>query len=163
MKTYGGFFGRVPMMQHALASRVHWGTAFSIGNPVLDAQDRLIFELVAQIHDLRTHGAGAAQLRAVAEKSSRVLEVHFRCEERLLAAIGYPQLAEHAAEHEEMLEDLADIRSCLSRGDGHRSPHASLRLSNFILGVTMGHIPNTDSDYCRYIAEETAKLSTGCA
>ena len=59
-----------------------------------------------------------------------------------------------------MLDDLASIRAQLH---GRAGVHAGLLLSNFILGVTVGHVVNTDSDYCRYIADETAKLSTGCA
>ena len=62
-----------------------------------------------------------------------------------------------------MLRDLASIRMYLNSGDDATSEHAGLRLSNFILGVTVGYILNTDSDYCRYIDDETAKLSTGCA
>jgi hemerythrin len=81
----------------------------------------------------------------------------------MLAEVGYPDLAKHAAEHCEMLLDLASIRKSLDGGDGVRSRYAGLRLVNFMLGVTVGHIVNTDSDYCRYIADETAMLSTGCA
>jgi hemerythrin-like metal-binding protein len=163
MKTYSGFFGHVPMMQHSLASLVRWDTDLSIGNPVIDAQDRAIFRLVNEIDELWRCGASAAQLRRIADTASRVLEVHFRCEERMLAEVGYPDLARHAAEHREMLDDLASIRAQLNRRAGVHAGYSGLLLSNFILGVTVGHVVNTDSDYCRYIADETAKVSTGCA
>ena len=163
VKTYSGLFGCVPMMQHSLASRVRWEDHLSIGDAAIDAQDRAIFNLVGEVHDLWGDGASVGALRGIADKASRVLESHFRCEERMLAGVGYPDLPKHAAEHHEMLEDLASIRDDLNRSDGIHSRHAGLRLSNFILGVTMGHIVNTDSDYCRYITEETERLSTGCA
>jgi hemerythrin-like metal-binding protein len=94
---------------------------------------------------------------------SRVLEAHFRTEERMLAQIHYPDLARHAAEHREMVEDLASIRAYLDAAGGRHSEHAALRLANFMLGVAMGHMINTDGDYCRYLAEELATQSTGCA
>ena len=130
--------------------------------PALDAQDQSIFRFVGEIDDLWRFGASIAQLHAVADKLNRVLETHFRYEERMLAGIGYPNLAMHAAEHREILEDLASIRQRMNDGGSHNSGDAGLRLSNFILGVTMGHVVNTDSDYRRYI-EERAKDSTGCA
>jgi len=163
MKTYTGFFGRVPMMQHSLASRVQWGDHLSIGNPALDAQDRSIFRFVGEIDELWRQGAGMGPLRDVAGRLNRVLEAHFRYEERMLAEIGYPDLAKHAAEHHEILEDLALIREHMNEGAGINSGCAGLRLSNFILGVTMGHVINTDNDYCRYLMEEKARESTGCA
>jgi len=51
----------------------------------------------------------------------------------------------------------------MCEGDNPNAGDAELRLSNFILGVTMGHVVNTDSDYCRYLMEEKARESTGCA
>ena len=163
MKTFSGFLGRVPMMQHCLASRVRWGDHLSIGNPEIDTQKRAIFELVDEIDELCGHDADVVQLRAFADRSRHVLEAHFDCEERMLAAVGYPDLAEHAAGHREILEDLACIRADLEGSDGHRPAGLGLRLFNFLLGVTAGHIVNADSDYCRYVSDETARLSTGCA
>jgi hemerythrin-like metal-binding protein len=163
MKTFRSFFGHVPMMQHSLASRLQWGSHLSTGDPEIDAQDRNIFGLVEDIDKLWRRGAGIAEFQRVAARAWDVLGAHFHCEERMLAGIGYPGLAEHAAEHCEILRDLASIRTYLDGGDEVTPEHAGLRLSNFILGVTAGHVVNTDSDYCRYIDDETAKLSTGCA
>lgn len=163
MKTFTGVLGRVPMLQHALARGLQWGSHLSTGDPALDAQDRAIFRLVEEIDELWRHGATVSEFRRVSDKAWRVLEAHFRCEERMLVAVGYPGLAEHVAEHREILDDLASIRTYLSSDDGVTSEVAGLRLSNLILGVTVGHMLNTDSDYCRYIDDETARISTGCA
>jgi len=163
MKTYHGFFGRVPMMQHSLADLVHWRAEFSTGDGAIDIQDRAIFNLVGEIDDVWRHGASVAQVRGLAARASSLLKAHFLCEERLLAEIAYPHRARHAAEHRELLEDLEAIRADLDRDDGTRAGRAGLQLCNFILGVVLGHMVNTDSDYCRYIADETARLSTGSA
>ncbi len=115
MKTDSGFFGRVPMMQYSFASLVQWGDHLAIDHPAIDAQHQAIFKLVGEIHALWRHGAGVGELCGIVDKLSRVLESHFHYEERLLAEIGYPDLAKHAAEHHEMLEDLASIRQHLER------------------------------------------------
>jgi hemerythrin-like metal-binding protein len=163
MKTYRGVFGRVPMMQHSLAELVHWRAEFSTGDSAIDIQDRAIFNLVGEIDEVSRHGAGVAHVRDLAARASRLLEAHFLCEERLLAEIGYPHRAQHAAEHREVLEDLAAIRADLDCDDDAHAGRAGLQLCNFILGVVLGHMVNTDSDYCTYIADETSRLSTGSA
>jgi hemerythrin len=163
MKTYAGFFGRVPMMQHSLSCLARWSERESVGDAALDAQHREIFQFVDEIDDLWRQDAGTAQLRDIAGKLNGVLDAHFRYEEEVLAGIGYPALPEHAAEHREILEDLAAIRERMRDRDGLGAGYAGLRLSNFILGVTMGHFVNTDSDYCSYIMQAEAGESTGCA
>jgi hemerythrin-like metal-binding protein len=163
MTNYSGFFGHVPMMQHALAGLVRWDAHLSIGNRAIDAQDQAIFRLVSEIDELWRHGARAAEWRAIADRAGRLLAAHFHYEERMLAEVRYPALAKHAAEHQEMLEDLASIRARLNGDDDRDSGYAGLQLANFMLCVTIGHILNSDSDYTRYIMDETAKLSTGCA
>jgi hemerythrin len=87
----------------------------------------------------------------------------FRCEERIFAKVGYPALAEHAREHDEILEDLAAIPESLNERGGMRPGNAGLSLCNFILCVTMTHGLNSDGDYCTYITDETGKESTACA
>jgi hemerythrin len=159
----GSLFDRVPIMQHALAGLVRWGDHLSTGNPAIDAQHRAIFNLIVEIDELWRNGAGGAQLRGVAERARRMLETHFRCEERMLAKARYPALADHAREHDKILEDLAAIRESLNDCSGIRPDNAGLRLCNFILNETMAHGITSDGDYCTYLTDETGKDSTGCA
>jgi hypothetical protein len=65
--------------------------------------------------------------------------------------------------HRELLEDLTSIHMFLNGGGKLSWVCAGLRHSNFMLGVTVGHILNADGDYTRYIVDETEKCSTGCA
>ena len=88
MKTFTGFFGCVRMMQHALARRVQWAIHLSTSDPAIDAQDRNIFELVEEVDELWCHRASGAEFQRVADKAWRVLEAHFRCEERMFAVGG---------------------------------------------------------------------------
>jgi hypothetical protein len=62
MKTYTGFFGRVPMMQCSLANRVQWDSHLSTGDTAIDAQidaqDQGIFRLIEEIGELYTRRDG---------------------------------------------------------------------------------------------------------
>lgn len=163
MKTFTGFFGNVPLMQHSLADLIQWDGRYSVGDRAIDAQDRALLQMANEIDDLWRQGAETGRWIEATDKLQRLLEGHFRTEEKLLVDVAYPRLAEHAAEHREILADLASIRAYLDGRGSRRAARAGLKLSNFIQGVLVGHVVNTDSDYCSYIADATARSSTGCA
>jgi hemerythrin len=76
-------------------------------------------------------------------------DAHFRYEERELARIGYPKLAEHRAEHKVMLDELRLIRERLDgMGQGTVQGEPGFLVLNFVLGVTIGHIFHSDMQYC---------------
>ncbi len=163
MKTYRGFFGRVPMMQHTLAELVHWRAEFSTGDSAIDIQDRAIFNLVGEIDKVWRHGAGVAQVRRPRRPGGAA------CWRRTSFARSAcsPRSAIRTAR-----STPPSIASCwriwrrsaaTSSDDGAHAGRAGLQLCNFILGVVLGHMVNTDSDYCAYLADETGRISTGSA
>ena len=105
--------------------------------------------------------ADLKDLRALVEKLGKVLEGHFRYEESVLAEAGYPKLEEHKAEHAVMLSELAVIRSRLAKkGDGPAYPESGWIVLNFMLGVTVGHIANSDLDYFVHVhGSEKARVA----
>jgi hemerythrin len=162
MTDRNGFFGRVPMMQYSLANLVQWGDHLSVDHPGIDAQHEGIFKLVGETHDLWRGNADIVKLRAVVDKLDNVLASHFGYEERMLAENAYPRLAEHAAEHNMMLQELSSIRERMD-GDSKALPEPGWVLLNFMLGVTIGHILSSDIDYCRHITENRAQGSASPA
>lgn len=163
MKAGRDFLSRVPIMGHSLVDFVQWDTLSSSVDPAIDAQDRAIVHLADEASALRRRGTDGEALRQVAERASRVLAGHFRTEERLLAEIGYPGRDRHFAEHQQLLADLSLIRDRLENGDRRGTRRAATDLANFMIGVTLGHMANSDGDYCRYLADAMARDSTGCA
>jgi hemerythrin-like metal-binding protein len=151
MTRKGTVFGSLPMVRYSLAHLVEWGDHLSVEHPAIDAQHQVIFERVAEVHDLWRRNADLADLRAAVDRLNSVLEVHFRYEERMLAETAYPNLAAHAAEHRALLGELASMRARLS-GDGKAPPESGWALIGFLLGVTVGHIVSSDIEYCHYVA-----------
>lgn len=163
MNTCKRFFDRLPVMQHALSREVHWVDQLAAGDPVLDAQARAIFGLVDEIEQLWRRGATTAQVRLAAGKAQPLLAQHFRREERMLETVGYPELPQHVAEHREILKDLCTLDERLKHAEEIGPGAAAAALTNFLLGVTMGHIGISDREWCEYIADEAAKAPVGCA
>jgi hemerythrin len=144
-------FGASPLMRYSLSHIVEWSDHLSVDHPGVDAQHKLIFERVGEVHDLWRRNAKLADLRVAVDRLAGVLETHFHYEERMLAETAYPNLAEHAAEHRALLDELAAIRGGLG-GDGKALPESGWALLDFLLGVTVGHIVSSDIEYCRYVA-----------
>jgi hemerythrin len=144
-------FGASPLVRYSLSHLVEWGDHLSVDHPGIDAQHKLIFERVGEVHDLWRRNASLIDLRVAFDRLNSVLETHFRYEERMLAETAYPNLAEHAAEHRALLGELAAIRARLG-GDGKAPPESGWAILDFLLGVTVGHIVSSDIDYCRYVA-----------
>lgn len=147
-----GFFGRLSgphgISHYALSRLVAWGDHLKVEQPDIDAQHEAIFGLVAEANDLWRGNADLKDLRALVEKLGNVLKGHFRYEESVLAKAGYPKLEEHKAEHAVMLGELAAIRRRLAKkGDGAAYPESGWIVLSFLLGVTVGHIANSDLDY----------------
>jgi len=91
------------------------------------------------------------RLKVLTEKLANVLEGHFRYEERQLAEVGYPNLDEHKAEHKVMLDELQVIRGRLEdMGHGTAQLAPGFMVRNYVLGVTVGHIGQSDMEYCAY-------------
>jgi len=120
-------------------------------DPQVTDQHDAIFRIAMELADT-WHGRGDAQrIRALLEKLGRVLESHFRYEERIFAAVGYPRLEEHKAEHKVILDELKVIRGWLEQmGHGTAQIAPSFSVNNFILGVTVGHIGRSDMEFSAF-------------
>jgi hemerythrin len=146
---FGRMSGLHGLSDISLKRLIEWGDHLKVDQPQIDAQHQAIFDIAIEITDIWHKHGDLDQLKAVAEKLSKVLESHFRFEERQLADIGYAKLAEHRAEHKVMLDELQSIRDRLERM-GHGTAHAEpgFLVLSYVLGVTIGHISNSDMEYC---------------
>lgn len=133
----------------SLKKLVSWGDSLKVDQPQLDAQHQAIFEIALEIVDLWHKRGDLDQLKAAADKLSKVLEAHFRFEEQELADLGYTKLAEHRAEHAAILAELRMIRDRLAKmAPGTVQTEPGFLVLSFVLGVTVGHLNHSDVDYC---------------
>lgn len=145
----------------SLKRLVTWGDHLKVDQQQIDAQHEGIFGIAMEISDLWQRHGDLDQLKAVAEKLARVLEAHFRYEERQLADIVYPKLVEHQAEHKVMLDELQGIRNRLDRmGSGNVQMEPGFLVLSYILGVTVGHIVHSDMDYGAFARASAGSRAT---
>lgn len=139
------------LSEFSLKQLISWGDHLKVHQPQIDAQHEAIFDLALEIAHIWQDRGDLGELRALAEKLNKVLKAHFRYEEQLLAEIGYPGLVAHQAEHQLMLEELQVILDRLHKSEsGTIAGEPGLAFQNYVLGLTVGHIFNSDMDYCLY-------------
>jgi hemerythrin-like metal-binding protein len=136
-------YGRLSVT--SLKQLLAWGDHFKVGQSQADAQHEAIFHIAMEIADTWQKRGDVNRLKALTDKLASVLAAHFQYEEEQLAAAGYRKLHEHRAEHRMMLEELQRIRGRLDQMAAINDPLTSgFILNNFVLGLTVGHISNSD-------------------
>ena len=144
----------------SLSKLIEWGDHYSVDHSAIDTQHKEIFNLGINVYENWRNGKGVAELLLTVEKLEKLLGAHFSFEERLLAEIGYIDLAEHIEEHHRMLKDMAAMKedmnsrlillkdgSMSSRGGSMLSPDWPLML--FFLGFAVGHVSTSDMRYSK--------------
>jgi len=138
----------------SLKNLIKWTDDFRVDQQNIDTQHERIFRLAVDACQLSRDAADIDRLRVAFDEFGVVLKAHFRYEEDKLAQISYPKLDEHRAEHAAMLSELDFIAQRLeSKGVGWAFQGEALVVLNFMLGVTIGHILQSDADYARYMHE----------
>jgi diguanylate cyclase (GGDEF)-like protein/hemerythrin-like metal-binding protein len=91
--------------------RIFWDAAFACGNATIDRQHHILIDKANELLLLATQNPSCAELTAAIETIFAHVAEHFRDEEDILEEIGFPGLAEHAVEHQRLLQQgraLAD-------------------------------------------------------
>ena len=114
-----------------------------MGIPVLDAQHKRLFELLGKVIECCAPGAAGASMEQLAEAKAYADE-HLAQEELLLRVRGYPEYAEHKAEHDAYREKAAALQAQAGRRD------FSVRLANFITEWWRFHILVSDQRYAKF-------------
>jgi diguanylate cyclase (GGDEF)-like protein/hemerythrin-like metal-binding protein len=97
--------------------QLHWRSTYASGNTEIDAQHEQLFQQVNEVLTTLTEGRAGDVIHALIDRLMRNVVVHFEHEETLLTAIGYPQTAEHAAQHRALLSRAVDLISQQRNGD----------------------------------------------
>ena len=131
-----------------------WSESMSVGVPLIDSDHRALIDLINRLHDALEYGAGPSDMDQVFQSLVAYIEFHFAREEAVLAACGYPSLAEHQAEHDRFTADMRYTRDrYFSGGEAGLGPH----LLAFLKDWLNNHILVEDMAY-RPFLEDVAKV-----
>ena len=130
----------------AQASPRFWGAELETGIPKLDAQHRELFRRIESLGDKPGTGQAAETLDGLGEYAAR----HFRAEEKVQAAIGYPEAREHKRLHDGFEQKFLAMKTKVAAAAPDQRPEAARDLDRALAGWFRNHILARDQDFADY-------------
>ena len=123
-----------------------WHDRYSLGHAELDAQHRMLFEVVNHFDDVIEMDMPVELGRIVDDLIVSAIE-HFRFEEAVMEQIGFPDRSGHCRMHEELIGQLRQTRTRLKAG-GHVSAKS---VAMFLVDWLTYHILREDKEFKAYL------------
>ncbi|MEI6306052.1 MAG: bacteriohemerythrin, partial [Deltaproteobacteria bacterium] len=124
-----------------------WSPALSVGVKQMDDQHIKLIFIANALDEAMESGTGDNVLGMIFSGLVSYTATHFRDEEQLMAAYGYPQLALHKKQHEDLVNQVLDLRRKYSSGKAHLSTD----VMDFIKDWIRDHIQGHDKQYGLYL------------
>ena len=99
------------MIGDILVKDLVWSYVLSVGNDEIDEDHHRLIDLFNILNHSVTQGDDPDYLAAVLEELINLTVWHFSHEERLMVKHGYQWLAEHKAEHQELINSVKALQS----------------------------------------------------
>lgn len=124
---------------------IHWDRKFETGQPLIDAEHRLLVMLFRKLDvAIKLHQPAATLARIVLEVR-RFVEFHFISEENLMLETGYPGVEAHQTVHREL---LAELNAKMAKLHAHREYPEDLL--DFLVRWLLEHISHHDQQVARH-------------
>nr|WP_294523733.1 diguanylate cyclase [uncultured Rhodopila sp.] len=131
-----------------------WRPAYECGHALIDDEHRALFDHAAELLAAVLSEREEAHVADMMDTLVRRVEQHFRNEEAVLEAAGFPDLKQHAAVHRELLERAATLIGAGPLGGGV--------LFQFLAEELVAkHVLGADREYFPYLKDRGRDLSAG--
>lgn len=112
-------------------SLIEWKPEFSVGNTAVDHEHRELIRLINDVHAAIGSGANRDRLAAGLGEIYAQIAAHFALEEKMMRDAGYAEFGPHKADHESLLDQLADIIDAVAIGNKLDDRDLSSRLNHW--------------------------------
>jgi hemerythrin len=124
-----------------------WKDAYNVNLTSVDSQHKKLFRLAGDLHRAMLAGAVKAGLFRLLEDHLQYTVVHFAYEERLMEQAGYPELATHRAEHEDLARRVREFQKDFEEG----RIATGITLLQFLKEWLQKHLIESDQKYVPYL------------
>ena len=122
---------------------MEWSPVLSVKVKKFDDQHKKLVDLLNQLHDAMKAGQGNAMLGVVLQSLITYTATHFKDEEQVMQANGYPDLARHKGEHEKLVKQVLDLQQKFQGGGSV----LTLTVMSFLKDWLVTHIQGEDKKY----------------
>jgi hemerythrin-like metal-binding protein len=131
--------GAQQLLENTMAF-IEWNDSLVVGHPKIDEDHKRLVALVCRLYEAMQAGKGNAVCGQILGDLIAYTKTHFAMEEGLMAAAGYPKLAEHRAQHNQLVHDVMDFKARLDGG----STALTIGLFKFLKDWLANHIGASD-------------------
>ena len=132
-----------------------WSQEYSVGIGELDVHHHRLFEILNDLFTLMADGSEDEPIIHVIEELQDYTHYHFDEEERIMAAMGYPDLELHKESHQVLIQVLNDFYAEAQNG---MAIFVAIKLADIGLAWLKNHILNVDHKYYDYMVEQGLQL-----
>lgn len=122
---------------------ITWTDEFSVGVKSLDEQHQGLIATLNGLHAAMLAGNAKDVTGELLKRLVRYTQQHFFAEESLMKGTGYPQIAEHCAQHQDLTAQVAWFAERYERGEAA----LTVDLLQFLREWLLTHIQKTDREY----------------
>jgi hemerythrin len=119
---------------------ISWNDTYNTDTEKIDEQHRKLVDIINELYDAKETGKAQEALDGILSRLMDYTKYHFDFEEALLDELDYPELVEHKAKHQELIDQIGMILK--SHLDNKR--HVDTALLMFLKHWLVKHIMNED-------------------
>ena len=120
-----------------------WNNTFTVGVQEFDEHHRKLMGMLTQLSEAMRVGKGKDAVGAILTSLIAYTRSHFDAEERALSKYGYPELAAHKQEHDNLTRKVLDFQQDYAQS----RVGLSIPLMTFLENWLKDHILGTDKGY----------------
>lgn len=95
---------------------IEWNDKLSVGNDLIDEDHQHLIKLI-NAYEMAVSQDNLKVLGLAFESLEKYANEHFEREEKLMAAVYYPQRRDHAAKHKELLKMVQEKHNEVEQGE----------------------------------------------
>ena len=122
---------------------LEWNQGLSVEVSNMDEEHQQLIALVNALNEAMKQGRAKDEMDHVFGELARYTQSHFASEERYMAQVGYPHLAQHQKEHAELMAAVAAFKKDYDAGKAL----ISVKLMGFLRDWIRNHIQQSDRKY----------------
>ena len=129
---------------------IEWSGELSVGIEEIDAQHKVLVDLLNRIHEAIQQRHGTEVTRQIVDQLGEYTRIHFAVEESLMRILHYSEYEQHKDEHDKLIEQLNALQKKLVEGKAS----VSYELAHFLKVWLTKHIMEADKRYSPYFLEQ---------
>lgn len=127
---------------------IEWKDIYSVGDSTFDADHKQLIAIINRVEETEKKGGS---VHWVLQDLEDYATYHFRREEELLEAIGYPEIVEHKREHKAFVEWVDSVKKTYGM-DPEAPFHLTETVKEYLKNWLIKHILASDMEYKPYLS-----------